>query len=396
MHLQPRGPLSTALLRVLAGDLDPSNEIDGLSRLAGAAVATGDDLVVDDDVQLTLYVLNELHYSGNVMAEDRPAAGSGLGGPDWEWHPELLAMRQVLTTVIERQLRETYSRPAPTDVRDVPAALFAMARGDSTGVDGSRAMGRRRPASVASFVARDASLEQLRELLVLRSPYQLKEADPHTFAIPRLRGRAKAALVEVQADEYGGGVVDRMHQQLFARTMRTVGLDDRPNGYLDAVPAVALAGVNALSLFALHRRLRGALCGHLAAFEMTSSLPAKRWVAGMRRLGLGRDAWQFFDEHIEADAVHEQIAANDLCGGLLDDEPALAADVLLGASVCLGLDARITQHVLDAYAAGRSALVSRLPPTAVLCPPSNRVPVPLHLLRDDPPTTPTDAETAVG
>jgi hypothetical protein len=362
MHLHPRGPLSTALL----------------------------------------HVLNELHYSGNVLEQDsraRRGAVEGEQGPDWEWHPGLLAIRQTLTTPFEAQLRETYACPVPTDRRDVPALLFAMAACDATGTGDSdaKARGRRRPTSVASFVAREANLEQLRELLVLRSLYQLKEADPHTFAIPRLRGRAKAALVEVQADEYGGGVVDRMHQQLFGRTMRSVGLDDRPNSYLDVVPAVVLAGANALSLFALHRRLRGALCGHLAAFEMTSSLPAKRWVAGMQRLGLGRDAWQFFDEHIEADAVHEQIAANDLCGGLLDDEPALAADVLLGASVCLGLDARITEHVLDAYTEGRSAHRSPLPRGGPTARPGEAAPVPLHLLRDDLSTAlADDATTAAG
>jgi hypothetical protein len=402
MHLHPRGPLSSALLHVLGSGRRGPDRVAGLAGLAEAAVETCDDLVVDEDVQLTLYVLNELHYSGNVLEQDGPATRGAPGGepdPDWEWHPGLLAARQALATAFEVQLHATYERPAPTDLRDVPASLFAMARGDSTAAPDSDApaRGRRRPRSVASFVAREADLEQVREILVLRSPYQLKEADPHTFAIPRLRGRAKAALVEVQADEYGGGVVDRMHQELFARTMRSVGLDDRPNGYLDVIPAVVLAGVNALSLFALHRRLRGALCGHLAAFEMTSSLPAKRYVAGLQRLGLGRDAWQFFDEHIEADAVHEQIVANDVCGGLLEDEPGLAPDVLLGASVCLGLDARITEHVLDAYAEGRSALRSPLPrsvPTALLAEP---VPVPLHLLRDDRrAASADDAATAAG
>ena len=44
-----------------------------------------------------------------------------------------------------------------------------------------------------------------------RSAYHLKEADPFTWAIPRLDGSPKAALVEIQADEYGGGHAARMH-----------------------------------------------------------------------------------------------------------------------------------------------------------------------------------------
>ena len=59
--------------------------------------------------------------------------------------------------------------------------------------------------SVSSFIEREATAEQLLEFMVHRSAYQLKEADPHSWALPRLWGRPKAAMVEVQADEYGNG-----------------------------------------------------------------------------------------------------------------------------------------------------------------------------------------------
>jgi hypothetical protein len=403
MKRHPRGPLSYATTAVLSGD--DESRLDELRDLAVDAVAAADDLAADDDVQLTLYLLYELHYSGNLCdpttgradlpvrdasrGPARPAAG------DWEWDPRLLAVRAVLEQAFEARLREAYAHDVPTALTDVPALLFAMAADGPAGRPAPAAAGRgRQPASIASYVAREATLTQLREILVLRSPYQLKEADPHTFAIPRLRGRAKAALVEIQTDEYGGGRAERMHQELFALAMRSAGLDDRPNHYLDAVPAIALAAVNAISLFALNRRLRGALCGHLAAFEMTSSLPAKRYVSGIQRLGLGRDAWLFFDEHVEADAVHEQVAARDLCGGLLDDEPDLAADVLLGASVCHGLDARVTDHVLAAWHEGRTALRQPLPPRQPLEPDDERPA--LHLLSADPVAASPDPAQAVG
>ena len=59
--------------------------------------------------------------------------------------------------------------------------------------------------SVSTFIEREASAAQVLEFLVHRSAYQLKEADPHTWALPRLHGKPKAAMVEVQADEYGNG-----------------------------------------------------------------------------------------------------------------------------------------------------------------------------------------------
>ncbi|GMA88844.1 hypothetical protein GCM10025868_40940 [Angustibacter aerolatus] len=152
-----------------------------------------------------------------------------------------------------------------------------------------------------------------------------------------------------------------MHAALFAKAMRALGLDDTPNAYLDHVPAVVLANANALTMFGLHRRLRGALCGHLAAFEMTSSLPARKVVIGMQRLEPPGDAWEFFDEHVEADAVHEQVAARDLCGGLIESEPTLLPDVLLGSAVCLGMDALVGARTVQAWEAGRSALRTPLP-----------------------------------
>jgi hypothetical protein len=64
------------------------------------------------------------------------------------------------------------------------------------------------------------SWEQMREYLVHRSLYHLKEADPHAFAIPRLIGQAKASFVAVEFDEYGGGRRPLVHQQLTGILLR--------------------------------------------------------------------------------------------------------------------------------------------------------------------------------
>jgi hypothetical protein len=148
-----------------------------------------------------------------------------------------------------------------------------------------------------------------------------------------------------------------MHSALFATSMRELGLDDSYGAYGNLVPAVTLAGSVAVSFFGLHRRWRGAAAGHLAALEMTSSVPMRRYGNGLRRLGFGPAATRFFDEHVEADAVHEQVAIHDLCAALAAAEPDLAADVLIGAACCLALDARMTQHLLGRWRQGSSSLM---------------------------------------
>ena len=207
------------------------------------------------------------------------------------------------------------------------------------------------------------TLTQVCEFLVHRSAYQLKEADPHSWAIPRLSGPPKAALIEIQADEYGGGDPARMHAQLFAEAMDALGLDPSYGAYLDVLPGVTLATVNLMSLFGLHRRHRGAIVGHLALFEMTSSIPNRRYANALRRLGIEDPrATEFFDVHVTADAVHENVAAIDLAGGLVRQDPSLTADVLFGARALVELDARWTDHLLAAWDAERTSLAT---PTAI-------------------------------
>jgi hypothetical protein len=97
---------------------------------------------------------------------------------------------------------------------------------------------------------------------------------------------------------------------------------------------------------------------------MTSSIPNRRYAGGLRRLGFGGEATEFFDEHVVADAVHENVAAVDLAGGLARQDPALAPDILWGAAALAELDARFARHLLKSWADRRSSLRAPIEPPA--------------------------------
>jgi hypothetical protein len=320
----PRGPLSSSIAEAIHRQ-DPS-------LLAPPSQACTDDPVSDEDLELALWMCFELHYQGFDDC-----------APAWEWQPELIGTRRALEDRLLRALRRSVRFPQAD--RPMATRLRELVDAD----DGP---------SLSRYLQRHATAEQFREFVIHRSIYQLKEADPHTWAIPRLSGRAKAALVEIQVDEYGGGNASRMHSELYRKLLRSIGLDDTYGAYVDSVPAIALTISNVMSMFGLRRELRGALVGHLAAYEMTSSTPCRRYAKGLRRLGGDDAACDFYDEHVTADALHEQLAAHDLCGGLAEAEPALAEDIMFGAATSLYIDTRFAQYVLGRWEAGATSLYS--------------------------------------
>jgi hypothetical protein len=327
---EPRGPLSEALFDLLPGP----------PRRAPRLGEVGDPW--GEDLQLALYCCYELHYR------------SFAGVPDgWEWHPPLLAWRAELEEAFEVALRQA-CEPAGAVAGDHPGAAVDV-------VEALRAQAAADGPSLSAHMEAQGTLEQFREFVVHRSPYQLKEADPHTWAIPRLEGTAKAAVVHVQMEEYGEGVEAAMHSTLFAGTMAALGLDASYGRYLDLVPATTLATTNLISMFGLHRRLRGALVGHLALFEMTSVTPMARYSAALARLGAPAEARRFYDVHIEADEVHGDVALHDMAASLGRQHPDLAADIAFGAVAANLVEGRFAAALLDAWAAGRTSLRAPLP-----------------------------------
>ena len=147
----------------------------------------------------------------------------------------------------------------------------------------------------------------------------LMEADPHTWAIPRLRRRAEGRRSSrSRPTSTAAAGPSACTARCSPARCAARGWSTSTGTTSTACPPVTLAALNVMSLFGLHRRLRGAIAGHLAAFEMTSSLPNRLYGDGFRRLGHDEATTEYFDEHVEADAVHEQIAGRDLAGRLAE------------------------------------------------------------------------------
>ena len=330
----PRGPLTTGLFLALRG-IAPL-PTDALVTLVCDADSGGTALE-DDDVHTALWTAYQLHYTGFDDVDDR-----------WEWDPDLLRVRRALEDRFLAELRFRTADLVQSALEaegSVADRLFAM----TEDVEGP---------ALAAYLRRDATREEMLELLVHRSIHNLQESDPQAFVLPRVAGRPKVALAELLYDEFGAGRPEMLHSGIFARGLAECGLDDEPGAYLSAVPAVTLAFMNAMNLLSLHRGHAAAALGHFGAYEATSSVPSRLVVSAVERLGFPASVRAYFDEHVEADAVHEQLALRDICGGLAEADPSIEPDLFFGAAVCLLTDADVSRHLMDSWSAGRSSLSS--------------------------------------
>ncbi|GAA3660791.1 iron-containing redox enzyme family protein [Nocardioides ginsengisoli] len=322
---EPCGPLSERVVNALRAEPDGPHSVP-----EPRAVGDVPYPLTDRDFQLALWMLYELHYGGFEDAAD----------PDAEWDPLLIVSRAALERTFEHAVRELVG-PVSVPDGDIVRALTKVTMTS----DGSE---------LATFLQRRATRDELRSYLAERAVYHLRESDPQSFVLPRIGGAAKTALAELQYDEYGSGAPDRLHQRLYADALASLGMPIDLSTYVAEAEGATLASVNLMSLFALNRRLRGAAMGHLAAFEATSALPCGRILRGVRRLRLPDAVADYYDEHVEADAVHEQLAIRGICGTLVEDEPDLADNVLFGALACLAVDGLAGDVLLERWRSSRA------------------------------------------
>ena len=325
VHVQlptPRGPLSEDVFAALAGTPRP---LPYSGRLP---------VPMSDDFQVTLWTLQEMAF--------RPLKGVDAG---WEDEASVVALRQTLERAQEGELRASLFC-SPTAAQDVPEAIKQMVSGNEG-------------PSLSRWMEEHGALAHVREFVMHRAAYQLKEADPHSFVIPRLdAGRAKSALLKIQLDEYGNAEPGQSHAELFAQTIRA--LEVRPD--IDCIPAVTLRTNTVLNTFASRRRLRGACLGHLAVFEMTSVEPMARYASALRRVLDGETATKaarFFDVHVAADGFHQELALDEMLAGFVEQYPCEADEVLFGATAVMAVESDFTRHLLQCWETGNSSLRSR-------------------------------------
>ena len=247
---------------------------DALDGLAGGAASD------ERDVLLTLARIHDLHLA--PIDRVGPAVR-------WQHHPAVAALK------VELEAQVLSSLPAP-DVAapDVSADDDAVGEIRRIGRDGL-------VPTVYDWLAEEATIDELVAYLALEGGPDADFDDLVAICQVGLSGGPKMELARNYWDEMGRGDPARVHTELHRDLCVAVDLPAVPRV---EQPVSALRRTALGNILATNRALQPELVGALGLLELQAGPRCRRVVAAMRRLGLGRDASEFYVEHAEADPRH--------------------------------------------------------------------------------------------
>ncbi|WAB82210.1 hypothetical protein OVN18_04160 [Microcella daejeonensis] len=308
----PRGPVSAALVAVLTGRVGAPPIVSSFDAQVERAIISSPDILTDDDLQLALLCFGALD-----------AGGLGRVDARWAADPLLLAVCENLETALEEALRQEVPLPTARAARGAIATGEDVADAVATALD--VIIDDAESSRPHRYLAGESTAPQLREHLVARS----------------IRSVLVDADQRVVADDATAAAV------LLAR-LGDQRLQTERGRYLDVVDVRVLTAVNTTAMLARHDRLRGLFYGLRTT---TGSIETSIESAVIEALGrLGRPLLQS-DAARGAGAGRARIA-----GGLVEAQPELLDDVLLGAAIGVAVERWITEHEVVRWTVGRSAL----------------------------------------
>lgn len=160
--------------------------------------------------------------------------------------------------------------------------------------------------SPRTWLVEEMGLEALQRLLSEYAIDGLTEASAMFAIVPRLQGRAQAAVMRILIDEFGCGNPQRVHAELYRQLLQELGLSTDLKEYLDTVNEESLAFVNVYHWLTKRAPRVDAYLGALAYTEMAIPTSFASFAVACERLGIRQRT--YFTEHVHIDPYHTQDA----------------------------------------------------------------------------------------
>ena len=207
-----------------------------------------------------------------------------------------------------------------------------------------------------SYLKNEATFAELRHFLHQETPFDILFGDILALVLPGVYGLPKRELASNFWDEMGRGNLARMHRNL--RLDMMAALDIRADTHLSELESFCveeLALANHYLVTALHRHRLPELIGSLLATETMVPGRLQCQIDGWKRVGLPDEAMTYLIEHTVVDIEHAAGWLEGVVKPILEIQPNLLGDVVLGVLRRLQLAGDVCDAMHRAFRSGAAA-----------------------------------------
>lgn len=169
-----------------------------------------------------------------------------------------------------------------------------------------------------------------RRLLAIASLDGLVEASQLSRVLGGAANEIQSMVTRIFLEEYGGGQLRRKHSSFFSSMLEELGMNPKPEAYFDLVPWQVLANINHSFFLCDRKRQFLRYMGGLLYTEVSVPASFVNIRQAVERLGLGRDAIDYWDLHIKEDKKHGQWMLDDVALPLAEHYRENAWEILWG------------------------------------------------------------------
>lgn len=205
------------------------------------------------------------------------------------------------------------------------------------------------------YLQEEVSLQGYRYLLAVASLDGLVEASRMSRILGGASNEVQAMLIRVLMEEYGNGRLSRKHSTFFAQMMAELGLNTKPEFYLDIVPWEVLVCINHNFLLTECKQHFLRYNGGLTYFEIVGPSIYRDYMTAAQRLGLSDTAMGYWELHIREDERHGQWMLREVALPLAEMYPDRAWELVLGYDQEKQMGDRAGKAIVQAIQAAEQA-----------------------------------------
>lgn len=172
--------------------------------------------------------------------------------------------------------------------------------------------------------------KEYQRLLAIASLDGLVEASQLSRTLGGAANEIQSMITRIFLEEYGGGQLRRKHSSFFTSMLEEFGMNTKPEAYFDLVPWEVLANINHSFYLCDKNRHYLRYMGGLLYTEVSVPASFTNYRQAGQRLGLSKNAIEYWDLHIKEDKKHGQWMLDDVALPLAKRYEKNAWELLLG------------------------------------------------------------------